>query len=143
MSQTRELVSSIITSLPHKLVSKLMLSVDAILSGSQDISHLLNQCVVGLPDSERQKVLQEFTTKYIERAREYYSLSVRRMENWNRLKQLSPEETEMSDIQQPEPVEKVCGRIATSLDRLQEYLVTSFEAIRELRDELDRTKDNK
>lgn len=98
-----------------------MSSMEAILTGSQSLQALLEQCVEGLNDTERAKVIEEFVNKFTEQALEYYQSAVKKEENWKRLKHLALEDTELSDVQQPEPVDQIRARLLTCLDHLSKY----------------------
>ena len=120
--------------LPELFVEKFMSSMDAILNGNELLDPLINQCVIGLEDNERESVLREFSAKFTERAKEYLQMAVKREENWKRLKQMALEDNDLSDVQQPEPVDHIKQRIQCAVEQLSKH--STSECVNELKQSL-------
>lgn len=100
-----------------------MSGMDDILIGRQDLRIILQQCMHGLFEAERERVLQEFAIKFIEKMKEHLSKAMLQEENWKRLEKLSIEDSDMAGLERPEPLELVKRRLSEGLETLKEYVV--------------------
>lgn len=95
--------------------------MEDILNGSTSLHELVDKCVLGLEKEQRGKVLQEFSVKFTERAKEYLLMAAKREENWTRLEQMALEDGDLTDVERPEPVSDIKTRIIMALNDLEKH----------------------